>query len=34
MRRLAILLGLVALIGCGGGGDDPAPSSEESSGKS
>ena len=34
MRRLAILLGLVALIGCGGGDDEPAPSSEESSGKS
>jgi S1-C subfamily serine protease len=28
MRRLAILLGLVALIGCGGGDDDPAPAED------
>jgi S1-C subfamily serine protease len=30
MRRLAILLGLVALVGCGGGDDEPAPPSEGS----
>jgi S1-C subfamily serine protease len=34
MRRLAILLGLVALIGCGGGDDEETPPASEDSGKS